>query len=108
MRILSGLNQRPELVVISVSTLYHYTTGDMIYLENLCYMSPAAYLRNMFKPIGYRTCYICLGPVFRCEFNGDVRFMIRLTKYGNFPKYGSVYMFQAPFFKENSTITVIM
>ena len=38
----------------------------------------------------------------------DVHFMIRLTKYGNFPKYGSVYMFQAPFFKENSTVTVIM
>ena len=42
------------------------------------------------------------------EFNGDVHFMIRLTKYGKFPKYRSVYMFQASFFKENSTVMVIM
>ena len=86
--------------------LYHW--GRDIPRKLVLYMSSAAYLGNAFKPIGYRTCYICPGPVFRCEFNGNVCFMIRLTKYGNFPKYGSVYMFQALFFKENSTVTVIM
>jgi len=40
------------------------------------------------------------GPVFRCEFNGDVRFTIRLTKYGNFSKYVSVYMFSSTVFQE--------
>ena len=34
-------------------------------------VTPAAYLGNAFKPIGYRTCYIWPGPAFQCEFNGD-------------------------------------
>jgi len=42
-----------------------------------------AYLGNVFKSKGYRTCYICPGLVFQCEFNGDVCFMIRLIKYGS-------------------------
>ena len=86
--------------------LHHW--GHDISRKLVLYMSPVAYLGNVFKPIGYRTCYICPGPVFQCEFNGNVHSMIRLTKYGNFPKYRSVYMFQALFFKENSTVMVIM
>ena len=73
----------------------------------LC-MPPLAYLGKTFKSKGYRTCYICPGPVFQCEFNGNVHFVIGLTKYGNFSKYRSVYMFLAPFFKRISTITVII
>ena len=60
------------------------------------------------KYIHYRVCYTLSGTVFRCEFNGDVRFTIGLTRYGNFSKYGSVYMFLAPFFERNSTVTLIM
>jgi len=86
--------------------LHHW--GHDIPSKLVLYMSHVAYLGNVFKPKGYGTCYICPGPVFRCEFNGDVHFTIRLTKYGNFSKYISVYMFQAPFFKRNSTVTVIM
>jgi len=71
-------------------------------------MSPLAYLGKAFKPKGYRACYICPGLVFQCEFNSDVHFMARLTKYGNFSKYRSIYMFPALFFKGNSTVTVIM
>src|SRR5882762_10785828 len=71
-------------------------------------MSPVAYLGNVFKPKGYGTCYICPGLVLQCEFNGNVCFTIRLTKYSNFSKYVSVYMFQAPFFKKNSTIDMCM
>ena len=89
-------------------TLPLHDGGHDIPSKLVPYMSPVTYLGNAFKLKGCRTCYICPGPVFRCEFNGDVRFTIRLTKYGNFSKYGSVYMFQAPFFKRNSTVTVIM
>jgi len=86
--------------------LHHW--GHDISSKLVLYMSPVPYLGNVFKPKGYGTCYICPGLVFQCEFNGDVRFTIRLTKYGNISKYISVYMFQAPFFKRNSTVTVIM
>ena len=50
--------------------------------------------------------WIC--TIFWCEFNGDVHFTIGLTRYGNFSKYGGIYMFPAPFFERNSTVTLIM
>jgi hypothetical protein len=40
----------------------------------------------VFTFIQYGTYDICPGPVFRCEFNGGVRFVIRLTIFGNFLK----------------------
>ena len=40
----------------------------------------------MFTFIQYGTYDICPGPVFQCEFNGGVRFVIRLTIFGNFLK----------------------
>src|ERR1700676_3921187 len=86
--------------------LHHW--GHDIPSKLVLYMSHVAYLGNVFKPKGYETCYICPGPVFQCEFNGNVHFIIGLTKYGNFYKYRSVYMFLAPFFKRISTITVII
>ena len=38
----------------------------------------------MFTSIQYGTYNICPGPVFQCEFNGGVLFVIRLTIFGNF------------------------
>ena len=43
-----------------------------------------AQLGNIFTFIQYGTYDICPGPVFWCKFNGDVRFVIRLTIFGNF------------------------
>ena len=51
--------------------------GHGIPSQLVLYMSPVAYLGMMFTPKGYRKCYICPGSVFRCEFNGDVRLVIR-------------------------------
>ena len=64
----------------------------------MLYMSPVADLGKAFTLKGYRKCYICPEPDFQCEFNGDVRLVIGLTKYGNFSKFicsGTV--FQADF-----------
>ena len=44
------------------------------------YILPA-YLDNSLTCIQYS--YICLGPIFQCEFNHDVNLVIRLTKFGN-------------------------
>jgi len=41
-------------------------------------------LGNIFTFIQYGTYDISPGPVFRCEFNGGVHFVIRLTIFGNF------------------------
>jgi hypothetical protein len=46
------------------------------------YISPA-YLGNSFTCIQYRTCYMCSGPIFRCEFNRDVNLVTRLAEFGN-------------------------
>ena len=43
-------------------------------------------LGNIFTFIQYGTYDICSGPVFQCEFNGGVHFVIRLTIFGNFSK----------------------
>ena len=41
-----------------------------------------------FKVLSFWQTYdICPGPVFRCEFDGGIRFVIRLTIFGNFSKY---------------------
>ena len=39
-----------------------------------------AYLGNSFTCVQYMMYYTCPGPIFRCEFNCDVRLM----KFGNF------------------------
>ena len=41
-------------------------------------------MENIFTFIQYDTCDICPGLVFQWEFNGGVRFVIRLTIFGNF------------------------
>ena len=85
-------------------TINHFTTVACKYIliSNICTSL------GQTKYIHCRACYTPSGTIFQCEFNGDVRFTIGLTKYGNFSKYGSVYMFPAPFFEENSTVTSIM
>ena len=85
-------------------TINHFTTVPCKYIliSNICTSL------GQTKYIHYRVCYTPSGTVFQCEFNGDVRFAIGLTRYGNFSKYGSVYMFPAPFFDGDSTVTSIM
>ena len=76
----------------------------------------------MFTFIQYRTYDICPGPVFQREFNGGVRFAIRLTIfgnggvccmigvtiYGNPDKYASVIYHLEPFFNVNSMVMSIV
>jgi len=50
-------------------------------------LKPMASLGNIFTFIQYGTYDICPGPVFWCEFNGGVHFVIGLTIYGNFSIY---------------------
>ena len=52
-------------------------------------------------------CHTFSGTVFRCEFNGDVSFVIRVTIYGKSGKHTSVIHFQAPFFDVNSTVMLV-
>ena len=47
-------------------------------------------------------CYTCSGPVFWCEFNGNVCLVIRVTIYGNTGKCGSVIHVLDRFFDVNS------
>jgi len=49
--------------------LYHW--GHDISSKLVLYMSPVAYIGNVFKLKGYGTYYICPGLVFQCEFNGN-------------------------------------
>ena len=44
------------------------------------------------------------GTIFRCEFNGDVGFVIRATIYGKSSKQTSVIHLQEPFFSVNSMV----
>ena len=53
-------------------------------------------------------CYTCSGPVFWCEFNGDVRFVIGVTIYGNTGKCGSVIHVLDQFFDVNSMVMSIL
>jgi len=55
----------------------------------------------------YRTCYIWLGSVFRCEFNCDACFAIRLTYYGNFRISTYVYAFCIKFQCEFTMMPVL-
>ena len=90
--------------------LYRCAIGALIYLANLCYICnlwPNLEMHFMF--IQYGTYNICPGPVFQCEFDGGIRFVTRLTIFGNFSKYALyIYMFLAPFFDLISTMMVIM
>jgi hypothetical protein len=71
-------------------------------------MSPVAYLGKPFTLKAYGTFYICPGPVFQYEFNGDVCLVIRLTQYGNFIKSTCSYMFSASFSNLIPTVMMIM
>jgi hypothetical protein len=71
-------------------------------------MSPMAYLGKVFTLKRYRTCYILQGPVFQCEFNCDIYWVIRLTCYGNSSKFICVYMLFTPFFNQISIVMMIM
>ena len=73
----------PERLIIT--TFAHWTTGPLYHwalvthTKLVLYMSPVAYLGKVVTPKAYRTFYICPGPVFRYEFNGDICLVIRLT-----------------------------
>jgi len=67
-----------------------------------------AQLGNIFTFIQYGTYDICPGPVFRCEFNGGVHFVIGLTIFGNFFVLYVYICFIHHFFSVNSVVTVIM
>ena len=51
-----------------------------------------AQLGNIFTFIQYGTYDICPGPVFQCEFNCGVHFVIRLTIFGNFFVFICIYI----------------
>jgi hypothetical protein len=74
-----------EISYIHTLPLHHW--DHVIYSKLVQYMSPMAYLGKVFTPKGYKTCYILQGPVFQCEFNRDVHWVIRLTCYGNSSKF---------------------
>ena len=104
-----GIEPATSLVIWShdtydrTHTINHFTTVACKYIlfSNICTsLGQTKYIQD-------RVCYTPSGTIV-CEFNGDVRFTIGLTRYGNFSKYGSVYMFLVPFFEKNSTVTLIM
>jgi hypothetical protein len=53
-------------------------------------------------------CYTCSGPVFRCEFNGDVCLVIGMTIYGNTNKCMSVIYVLELFFDVNSIVMFVL
>ena len=53
-------------------------------------------------------CYISSKTVFQCEFNGDVRCVIGVTRYGNIAKYTSVIYHLKPFFDVNSMVMSVV
>jgi hypothetical protein len=60
----------------------------------------------MFNP--HKTCYTCLGLIFRYEFNGGARFGIGLTKKGNLlVLYVFCTVFQSKFNRDGHYICVI-
>src|ERR1700683_1648282 len=63
-------------------TLYHLATGAIYPLTCSIYVRGGLF-RKAFTFNLYKTCYTCLGPVFRYKFNGDAHFGIGLTKKGN-------------------------
>ena len=48
------------------------------------------------------------GTIFRCEFNSDVGFVIRVTIYGKSGKHTSMIHFQEPFFDVNSMVMLVL
>ena len=53
-------------------------------------------------------CDTSSGTIFRCEFNGDVGFVIRVTIYGKSSKHKSMIHFQEPFFDVNSMVMLVL
>jgi len=51
---------------------------------------------------------MCSGVVFRCEFNGDVRFVIGVTIYGNSGKHISVIYVLERIFDVNSMVMSVL
>ena len=56
----------------------------LLYLANLCYICNLWLNWETYLLLFNMTYDICPGPVFQCEFNGGVHFVIRLTIFGNF------------------------
>ena len=53
-------------------------------------------------------CDTSSGTIFRCEFNGDIGFVIRATIYGKSGKHTSVIHLREPFFDVNSTVMSVL
>jgi hypothetical protein len=73
-----------EPIVTAGLTLYHCAIVPH-YIQTTCAICVNCGLIG--KYVQYGTYDICPRPVFWCEFNGGVRFVIRLTIYGNFSIY---------------------